>query len=226
MLRELKLARDTAVKARTQAMLALKALVVTIADELRAELQPLSKAALRDRCAALRAGPITTPLAAGKHALRALARRWQQLDAEIAAHDALLDQLTAQAAPRLRGAFGIGPDIAAEMLILAGDNPQRIRSDAAFAKLTGTCPIPASSGTTQRHRLNPAGHRQANSALYRCTIVRMRFHQPTIDYVTRRTTEGKTKREITRCLKRYLAREIYHALTPQPTPDRPTHNVT
>ena len=103
------------------------------------------------------------------------------------------------------------------MLILAGDNPDRIHSEAAFAKLCGACPIPASIGNTQRHRLNYGGHRQANSALYRCVIVRMRFHQPTIDYVTRRTAEGKTKREIIRCLKRYLAREIYRTLTAPPT---------
>ena len=88
-----------------------------------------------------------------------------------------------QAAPTLRAAFGIGVDVAAEMLILAGDNPDRVRSEAAFAKLCGACPIPASSGNTQRHRLNYAGHRQANSALYRSIIVRMRFHAPTIDYV-------------------------------------------
>jgi transposase len=104
------------------------------------------------------------------------------------------------------------------MLILAGDNFDRVRSEAAFAKLCGACPIPASSGISQRHRLNYGGHRQANSALYRAVIVRMRFHQPTIDYVARRTAEGKSKREIIRCLKRYVAREIYHALTPSPTP--------
>jgi transposase len=212
MIREIKIARDTAVKARTQAIITLKALVVTCPDELRHELQPLSKAALRDRCAGLRPGAMGTPLAAAKHALRALARRWQQLDEEIKTHDRLLDSLTAAAAPKLRQAFGIGVDVAAEMLILAGDNPERIRSEAAFAKLCGACPIPASSGSSQRHRLNYAGHRQANSALYRSVIVRMRFHQPTIDYVARRTTEGKTKREIIRCLKRYLAREIYHSL--------------
>jgi transposase len=109
------------------------------------------------------------------------------------------------------------------MLILAGDNPQRIRSEPAFAKLCGVCPIPASSGKTQRHRLNYGGHRQANSALYRTIIVRMRFHPPTIDYVARRTAEGKTKREIIRCLKRYLAREIYRALIAQSAaPPAPT----
>jgi transposase len=104
------------------------------------------------------------------------------------------------------------------MLIVAGDNPERIRSEAAFAKLCGACPIPASSGATQRHRLNYAGHRQANSALYRTVTVRMRFHPPTIAYVTRRTAEGKTKREIIRCLKRFVAREIYHALLAQARP--------
>ena len=103
------------------------------------------------------------------------------------------------------------PNTAAAMLILFGDNPDRIRSEAAFAKLCGACPIPASSGvTTGRHRLNRGGHRQANAALYRAVIVRMRYHQPTLDYVARRTAVGRTRREIIRCLKRLLAREIYH----------------
>jgi transposase len=175
-IREIKVVRDTAVKCRTQAIITLKTLVVTAPDELRHELQPLSKAKLRDRCAGLRPGKIDTPLAAAKHALKALARRWQHLDEEIKTHDRLLDGLTAQVAPALREAFGIGVDVAAEMLILARDNPERIRSEAAFAKLCGACPIPASSGATQRHRLNWGGHRQANSALYRSVIVRMRFH--------------------------------------------------
>lgn len=112
-------------------------------------------------------------------------------------------------------------------LILAGDNPERIKSEVAFAKLCGACPVPASSGSTRRHRLNWAGHRQANSALYRSVIVRMRFHPPTIAYVDRRTAEGKSKREIIRCLKRYLAREIYRhineaqlTLTPASVPPR------
>jgi transposase len=96
------------------------------------------------------------------------------------------------------------------MLIVFGDNPERIRSEAAFAKLCGVAPIPASSGKTHRHRLSRGGHRQANSALYRAVIVRMRFHQPTIDYVARRSSEGRSKRDIIRCLKRFLAREIYH----------------
>jgi transposase len=105
---------------------------------------------------------------------------------------------------------------AAEMLLLVGDNPERIHSEAAFAKLCGVCPIPASSGKTIRHRLNRGGNRQANAALYRVVIIRMRGHQPTLDYVRRRTAEGKSKSEIIRCLKCYVAREIFGYLCPRP----------
>jgi len=210
MIRQVKIARDTAVKARTQALITLKCIVVNAPAELREQLAPLSDKALLDRCASFRRGPIESTTASTKHTLRALARRWLELADEIAEHDRVLDQLTRAAAPSLRDAFGIGPDTAAEMLIVFGDNPERIRSEAAFAKLCGVAPIPASSGKTNRHRLSRGGHRQANSALYRVVIVRMRFHQPTIDYVTRRSREGRTKRDIIRCLKRFLAREIYH----------------
>jgi transposase len=210
MIRQVKIARDTAVKARTQALITLKCIVVNAPAELREQLAPLTDKALLDRCAAFRCGPIESTTASAKHALRALARRWLELAKEIADHDRVLDQLTRAAAPSLRDAFGIGADTAAEMLIVFGDNPERIRSEAAFAKLCGVAPIPASSGKTNRHRLSRGGHRQANSALYRTVIVRMRFHQPTIDYVARRSSEGRTKRDIIRCLKRFLAREIYH----------------
>jgi transposase len=216
MLRQIKIARDTAVKARTQAMVTLKALLITVPAELREQLEGLSKMALINRCAALRPGPVTTPTAAAKHALRSLARRWLQLDDEIKTHDQLLESLISAHSPQLLERFGIGADTAAEMLVLVGDNPERITSEAAFAKLCGVCPIPASSGTTVRYRLNRGGHRQANSALYRVVIVRMRFHQPTIDYVARRTAEGKTKAEIIRCLKRFVAREIHQLLKPPP----------
>ena len=109
----------------------------------------------------------------------------------------------------------MGFDIAAELLVTAGDNTDRVRSEAAFAKMCGACPIPAGSGRTDgRHRLYRGGNRQSAAALYRAVIVRMRWHQPTIDYVTRRTAEGLSKREIIRCLKRYLAREIYRRLPP------------
>ncbi|MFC6375271.1 transposase [Nonomuraea thailandensis] len=218
MIRHTKIARDTAVKARTQAMVTLKALLVTVPDELREQLTGLSKMALLERCAGLRPGPLSSTVASAKRALRALARRWLDLDQEIKEHDMLLEQLTTQQAPELVNAFGIGADTAAEVLIVVGDNPERIRSQAAFAKLAGVAPIPASSGTTTRHRFNRGGHRQLNAALYRVVIVRMRFHQPTIDYVTRRTADGKTKQEIIRRLKRYLAREIFQAIKARPQP--------
>lgn len=218
MLRQIKIAKDTAVKARTQAIVTLKTLVVTAPPDLREQLDGLSKMALIERCAGLRPGPMTTPVAATKHSLRELARRWQLLQAEVRGHERYLEILTSAAAPAMVAAFGIGADTAAEMLIVAGDNPDRVRSEPAWAKLCGVCPIPASSGMTNRHRLNRGGHRQANAALYRTVIVRLRFHQPTIDYVARRTAEGRTKSEIIRCLKRYVAREIWAYLHPDRHP--------
>ena len=193
-------------------MTTLKTLLVNAPSRIREALEPLTDHKLIDRCAALRPEHIVDPTASVKHALRALALRWRTLSAEIEKHDELLDILTRAAAPTLREAFGVGPESAAEMMIVAGDNPTRVRSDAAFAKLCGACPIPASSAVTNRHRLYRGGHRQANAALYRIVLVRMRWHQPTIDYVRRRTAEGLSKRDIIRCLKRFVAREVYHAL--------------
>ena len=210
MIRQLKIARDTAGKARTAAMVTLKPIVVHAPPHLREALHALTDHRLLTRCAALRPGPLDTPTAAAKHTLRALARRWLALAEEIATHDRHLARLTTETSPTLCAGFGVGAHTAAEMLIIFGDNPDRIRSEAAFAKLCGACPIPASSGmTTGRHRLNRGGHRQANAALYRAVIVRMRYHQRTVDYVARRTANGRTRREIIRCLKRFLAREIY-----------------
>lgn len=213
-LRVLKIARDTAVKARTTAMITLKATLVTADDQLRAELEPLTDYKLIEACAALdSAFSIATADAAMRHVLGSLARRWLLLHEEIKIHSKHLKKQTKAVAPRLVEAVGVGLDIAAEMLITAGDNTDRVRSEAAFAKMCGACPIPAGSGKTNgRHRLYRGGNRQANAALYRAVIVRMRWHQPTIDYVARRTAEGLSKREIIRCLKRYLAREIYHLL--------------
>ncbi|MEV4418307.1 transposase, partial [Catellatospora sp. NPDC049609] len=214
MIRQIKVAKDVAVKARTSAMITLKAVIVTAVPELREQLQPLSKMALIDRCASLRPGSVTTVAAATKHTLRAIARRWQQLNDEIKGHEKLLAKLTGELVPQLVAAFGVGADTAAELLIVAGDNIDRVRSEAAWARLCGVAPIPASSGLTNRHRLNRGGHRQANAALYRSVIVRMQHHQPTRAYVARRTAEGKTKSEIIRCLKRLLAREIWALLRP------------
>jgi transposase len=224
MMRQIKIARDTARKGRTAAIVSLKALLVTVPAELREQFDDLTDKTLIDCCASLRPGAVSSPNASGKHCLRALAKRYKALDAEIATHDAILNELTNAHAPTLRQGIGIGADTAAEVLIVFGDDPARVRSEAAFAKLCGTCPVPASSGLTNRHRLSRAGHREANAALYRTTIVRMRFHKATIDYVARRTAEGLSKRDIIRCVKRFLAREIYrrvmadHRARPLATP--------
>ncbi len=119
----------------------------------------------------------------------------------------------AQACPALLSVYGAGTDTAAALLIFAGDNPQRIRSERAAARLWGVATIEASSGRTIRHRLNRGGDRQANAAIHRIVLVRMRHHRATQDYVSRRTREGKSKREIMRCLKRYVVREVYAAIT-------------
>ena len=210
MIRHLKVARDTAAKARSQAMRTLKAIIVSAPSALRERLDRLTgKMTLLRHLAALRPGPLTSTTASAKISLRAIARRWLTLDAEVRDHDVHLDLLTQHLAPDLVQAHGMGAGTAAEMLLLVGDNRERIHSEAALAKLCGVCPVPASSGKTSRHRPNRGGHRQPNAALYRVVIVRMRAHQPTLDCVKRRTAEGKSKPEVIRCLKRFVAREIF-----------------
>lgn len=219
MIRHIKVARDTAVKARTQAMLVLKAIIITSPMALREHLDTIpGKMALLRHLAALRPGPITSTMASAKSSLRAIARRWLALNAEIHEHDGQLKSMTVVQAPDLLKAYGMATGTAAEMLMLVGDNPQRIHSEAAFAKLCGACPIPASSGKTSRHRLNRGGNRQANAALHRVVVVRLRGHQPTMDYVHRRKAQGKTRSEIIRCLKRYVAREVFGYLCRPQTP--------
>jgi transposase len=212
MLRSLRVARTTAMRARTQAINALRSLLVTAPAELREQLRGLSVVNLVRVAAALDPGALTSPTAAAMLAVRTLARRYQALDAEITALDRELDRLTATAAPRLLALFGVGPEVASALLVAAGDNPRRLRSEAAFSMLCGSSPIQASSGKTTRHRLNRGGDRQANAALYRIVIVRLRWHQPTKDYLARRTKEGKSRKEIIRCLKRYVAREVFTVL--------------
>ena len=216
-IRMIKLTRDSAVKAQTQAVNQLKAVLVTSPDELRESMTDLGLVTLLERCAALRPGELTTPLSAAKHALRLLARRALTLRTEAKQLREHLERLTAAAAPTLVELTGIGPDTAAALLLTAGDNPQRLRSEAAFAALCGTNPVPASSGKVTRFRLNRSGDRQANAALHRAIVTRMHWHEPTKDYVARRTAEGKTKPEIMRCLKRYLARQVYRSLLPAAT---------
>ncbi|MFB7950528.1 IS110 family transposase [Kitasatospora phosalacinea] len=215
--RALRVARRSAVKARTQTMNQVRALLVSAPAALREQLAQLQRTALIRTLARLRPGTdLSTPLAATKAVLRRLARRHQALDEEIIELDTEIGPLVAQAAPHLLALFGVGPETAGQLLASAGDNPERMRSEAAFAHLAGVAPIPASSGRTHRHRLNRGGDRAANNALHTIVLVRMRYDERTRAYVERRTREGLSKKDITRCLKRFVAREVYRALTSTP----------
>jgi transposase len=220
MIRALRVARRSAVKMRTQTYQQMKALIVTAPAELREQVRTLSRERLVDSAACLRPGPVTTPVntpvAAVKLALRCLAQRHQLLAAELATLDRDLDRLVAAAAPTLCALKGVGTDVAGAVLVAAGDHPERLRSEGAFANLCGVAPLPASSGKTSgRHRLNRGGDRSANCALWRVVIVRLATDAPTKQYMARRTQEGMSKPEIIRCLKRYVAREIYRELIPR-----------
>ncbi|PZF85888.1 IS110 family transposase [Jiangella anatolica] len=213
MLRMFKLAKASAIKSRSQAINQLKAVLVRADPALREAMTGLSNPALFRRCAELSAASPIDPTGAAAFTLRLLARRIIELTSEI---DELNNQITTaiQAhAPALLQRYGVGPDTAAALLLAAGDNPERLTSEASFAALCGVSPIEASSGKTHRRRLNRGGDRQANSALYTITIARLRWDKHTQDYVRRRTEEGKTRREAIRCLKRYIAREIYRDIT-------------
>ena len=209
MIRMLKSTKNSAVKARTQAVNQMKALVLTAPAGLRETLDGLSTSALVKRCKSFRPGRPDNPTAAAKYALRSLACRYRQLSKEVQDLKVELERLTQATAPTLVKAFGIGPDTAAALLIAAGSNPDRLHSEAAFASLCGVSPVPASSGKTNRHRLNRGGDRQANAALYRIVVVRLCHDLRTQTYLRRRTAEGMSKIEVIRCLKRYVAREVY-----------------
>ena len=216
-IRALRIARGSALDARSRVANQLHALRVTAPDQLREELRGLSLARLSLRASRFRVPTVVdTPLAATRLALRSLAQRFRQLSAEIARLDVQLVRLVAAAAPQLVARPGIGTQIAGQLLVTAGDNPTRLRSEGAFAMLVGTAPIPASSGKTERQRLNRGGDRQANSALYMLALSRLSRDPRTQAYVRRRTAEGKTKPEIMRCLKRYLTREVYRLLVLTP----------
>jgi transposase len=218
MIRVLRVARRGALKARVAAAEQLHGVLYSAPEELRQPLLGLKTRALVGICAGMRPGPLTNPTAATKTTLRTLARRWQQLQAELDHLDGQLQTLVAAVAPTLLALPGVGVDTAGQLLVTAGDNPQRLRSEAAFAHLCGAAPIPASSGRTDRHRLNRAGDRRANNALWRIALVRMHYHPPTRAYVERRTKQGLSKPDILRCLKRYIAREVYpHLTSPPPT---------
>jgi transposase len=165
--------------------------------------------ALVSELASLRPRPGEVVGYATRVSLRELGRRAEFLDAQLVRLDELIVPLVTLHAPSLLTVYGVGPDTAAMLLVVAGDHPERLRSEAAWAHLCGVAPIPASSGKTVRHRLNPGGDRAANHALWRIVITRMGAHPATCAYTERRLKEGKSKMEIIRCLKRYVAREIY-----------------
>jgi transposase len=221
-MRVLRVARSSARKARTQALNQMRALIATAPDDIRSDLRDLNVHRLLERTASYRFGQRRDVHTATKFALRILAQRAISLEAEVTEIDRLLKNLVAETAPELAAIVGVGTDVATALLVAAGDNPQRLRSEATFAHLCGVAPIDASSGKQERHRLNRGGDRQANSALWHILITRMVCDQRTRDYIARRTDQGRTKKEAIRCLKRYIAREIYQQLPrPQLTLDNP-----
>jgi transposase len=219
-LRNLRVARRSAIGQRADCVRRMKTLIITAPEPLRDQLRHLPTLELVTTCAALRPDHthIDQPLQAAKTALRSLARRHGHLTEEITELDALIVPLVKTINPHLVELNGIGPDVAGQLLVTAGENTQRLRSEAAFAMLCGVAPIPASSGQTHRHRLNRGGDRQANAALHRIVICRLRWDPRTRAYLNRRTSQGLSKKDIIRCLKRLIAREIYYTLTaPNPT---------
>jgi transposase len=211
-IRVLRVVRSSARHDRTEALNQLRSLVSTAPDELRQQLRDLTGLRLIATTAALRPGSQLDVLSATKTALRELGRRAQYLADHIASLDTLLVPLVATTAPKMITRHGVGTDTAGALLVAAGDNPERLFHEAAFAHLCGSSPIEASSGKVTRHRLNRGGDRQANHALWRIVMVRMVSDPDTRAYVERRTKEGKSKREIIRCLKRYVARELFPLL--------------
>ena len=215
-LRPLLVARAGAIEARTAAINELRALIVTSPAELRERLQGLTQAGLLSACSRLRPGSNPSERATIALALRSLAQRIQQLTREADTLEHELQQRIKTIAPQLLNKQGVGP-ISAAALLIAWSHQGRLRDEAAFARLAGAAPIPASSGKTIRHRLDRGGDRQLNRALHTIILNRQRTDPTTRAYIQRRINEGKTRREAVRCLKRYLARHLYRTLEAMPT---------
>jgi transposase len=217
-LRALMAAREGAVNAKRAGLCQLRDLLVTTAEPLRAELRPLTRARLLARLAATRPQRRQDPeLRGALLALRSVARRVQQLTLEERELAREIKTLTQKLAPQLLDQPGVGPLLAAQV-VLSWSHKGRFTSEAAFARLAGVAPIPASSGQTIRYRLDRSGDRQLNRALHQILVTRRRIHPPTIAYIERRISEGKTRREANRCLKRYLARGLFRLLENGPPP--------
>jgi transposase len=218
-IRMLRIVYRGAVKHRSAATNQFHALTLTAPAQIREELQQIGTKQRIERARRWRDRASDDVVArAARQALRELARRIHLLSEQASRTEAELDQLTEQAAPALRDVSGVGVHTAAQLLVTAGDNPHRLRTDGAFAHLCGVAPIPASSGKTRRHRLNQGGDRAANHALWRIAMVRLTHDERTKDYMARRTAEGLSKRDVMRSLKRYIARESFKVLTNPPPP--------
>lgn len=211
-IRALHNAARSAVKARTAALNQIGQLLITAPEAIRARYEHLKGTARTDALARLRPAGDALHVAV-LTALKSLARRVQDLAAEHQALTKALDSEVSVHNPGLRAAYGVGPDTAAQLLITAGGNPARLRTEASFAALCGAAPVPASSGRTNRHRLSRGGDRAANAALYRIALVRMAGDARTRAYVARQTAAGRTKKEVIRLLKRAIVREIFRCLT-------------
>jgi hypothetical protein len=213
--RQIRTTRRSATKARKAALQQIHGMLWCAPEPLRAELSDLNRAALVSRCARLRipaARSSDDPEITVRRMLRRLAKRIQHLDEEIADANTELEAILTEHAPNLLSINGVGTEAAGQLLTTAGQNIDRIKSESSLARLCGVAPIPASSGNTNRHRLHRGGDRQANCSIHLIVINRLRWHEPTKHYLERRTQEGKTKKEIIRCLKRAVVRELYRAL--------------
>jgi transposase len=224
-LRVLRTARTSALKARTAVLTQISGVLTAAPEAVRAKYRGQTSEARAKAMAWTRpSGDIADPAVATSVTLKRMGARHHYLTTEIDETDAELGRIIAEHAPALTQINGVGTAVASQLLVTIGDNPERLTTEAQFAALTGTAPIPASSGKTTRHRLSRGGDRAANAAIYRIVLVRMSKDQRTRDYVAKRTADGKSKKEIMRCLKRYVAREIYRVLqNPRPVP--PTNDL-
>jgi transposase len=216
--------RHSAVKARSQTMNQIHALLITAPDQVRSDYRSLTGRNLVVTLARSRPSGVASPALTARQTLKRLARRHVMLAEEIDVIDAELEELVRAINPTLLSLRGVGVVTAATLLVAAGDNPERLASREAFAALCGVAPIPASSGQTTRHRLSRGGNRLANNALHRIVLLRIRHHEPrTVAYFDRRRSEQLTDRDIIRCLKRHIANEVYRALTSPAPADAPGH---
>jgi transposase len=214
-MRFVRVERRSAIKARTQAANQLHGTISTAPEPLRQRLRGQTVRAIVKVATSFRvAEPSASVDATVRYVLRGLARRWLALNEEVKRLDKLLTRMVHSVAPELVAQVGVGTEVASALLVAAGDNPERLENEASFAALCGVSPVDASSGRQCRHRLNRGGNRDANRALWVIAFVRMRCDARTKQYAARRTEEGLSKLEITRCLKRYIARDIFKMLRP------------